>query len=132
MHILLSFIPLLFLFVLHAAYVKLSAAVMGRSLVSWKHSFLFAGLVILVTLIERIGSVLTGISMPLTVALIYGIALQLALGSWFFSTRGTTRNGQRFGWRGGAQLSAITVALLGITFFGLQGIVRIAGIAGQP
>jgi hypothetical protein len=41
----------------------------------------------------------------------------LALGSWFFSERGTNRSGTVLGWRGGIRLMALAFALMVVVAF---------------
>ena len=45
-----SLLPLLLTFVLIACLVKLAARLLGRTIVSWKHSFMFNALLALLTI----------------------------------------------------------------------------------
>jgi len=41
------------------------------------------------------------------------------LGSWFFSKRGTDRNGAVLGWRGGIRLTALAFAMMVVVAFAI-------------
>lgn len=98
--------------VVFAAFVKLSARFLGGIVVSWKHSFIFALVMALLTLFGRTMAVAGGSSIPLALDLAFSFALCLILGGWYFGTRGIDKNGQPLGWVGGMRLSAVAFVLL--------------------
>lgn len=119
---LISYFPLIILFVIytvtcvmHAAFVKLSGKILYGSVVSWKNAFIFALAVTVLLLIMLFAAVAAGISIPPAVSMVLGFALSTAFGSWFFSTRGVTKQGQPLGWAGGLRLSALAYLLLAVT-----------------
>ena len=96
---------------LHAVYIKVSGRIL-RGVVSWKHSFIFALAMTVLTLIGRMAASAGGKSVPLTVVLPFGFVLSLVLGGWFFGSRGASLQGQPLGLLGGLQLSALAYVLL--------------------
>jgi hypothetical protein len=125
MKIVLLLVPLAMVLALYAVYIKLSARLLRRSKVSWKNSFLFALVLILLAFAGRAGSLALGQSLPLLPGLIFGLTAQVILGGWFFSTRGTDAAGQPLGWRGGIQLSVLAFLLMAVTGFVLFGVVHV-------
>jgi hypothetical protein len=135
---LIVFFPFILLFaiyvaisVLHAAYVKLSGNILRGSFVSWKHAFIFALGISALTLIGRTVAVAGGFSVPLALAVIFSLVLQLIFGGWFFSTRGITKQGQSFGWLGGVRISALAFLFLAVTGALVNGVVHIIAMAVQ-
>ena len=96
--------------VTYAAFLKLAARLL-RCSVSWKASFLFAGIMLVIVIL---GHVLT-FSEPLATRITHNVVLLLGLvilGGWFFSGRGTNRRGAVLGWSGGLSLMALTLAMM--------------------
>ena len=119
------------IFVLYAAYVKLSAKILRSAKVSWKHSFIFSLMIVVLTLAGRAGVAFSGVSLPIVFGAIFALTIHLGLGGWFFSTRGMNTQGKPLGWRGGMQLIAITFAFLGVTVVSLQGLVHVIALPVQ-
>ncbi len=132
MQILISLVPLTLICILYAAYIKLSARILRSTVVSWKHSFIFCLVIVLLTLAGRVGASVLGISLPLVFGIVYGLMLHLGFGGWFFSTRSTSTQGLPLGWRGGMQLTAIAFGLLGLTIVLLGSILHFVGLPRQP
>lgn len=130
--ILLSFLPLLLVLILCAAYAKLAARIFRRSSLSWRNSFLFAFLLGLLAIAGRATSTALGYSLPIAVGLLVGLAINLLLGGWFFAIRATDTQGQLLGWRRGVFLSAIMFGLLVVTVFALMGLVHVLTPLAQP
>ena len=130
--ILLSFLPLLLVLILCAAYAKLAARIFRRSSLSWRNSFLFAFLLGLLAIAGRATSTALGYSLPIAVGLLVGLAINLLLGGWFFGIRATDTQGQLLGWRRGVFLSAIMFGLLVVTVFALIGLVHVLTPLAQP
>ena len=133
---LISYFPLIILFVIysvicvmHAAFVKLSGEILQGSVVSWKHAFIFALSVTVILLIMLFASVAAGFSVPPVVSMVLGFAVSTSFGSWFFSSRATTKQGQPVGWAGGLRLSALAFLLLAVTGAVMKGVVHILAMA---
>ena len=133
---LISYLPLIILFVIysvicvmHAAFVKLSGEILQGSVVSWKHAFIFALSVTVILLIMLFASVAAGFSVPPVVSMVLGFAVSTSFGSWFFSSRATTKQGQPVGWAGGLRLSALAFLLLAVTGAVMKGVVHILAMA---
>jgi hypothetical protein len=133
---LISYLPLIILFVIysaicvmHAAFVKLSGKILHGSVVSWKHAFIFALGVTVLFLAMLFVAVAAGISVPPAVSMVLGFMLSTAFGSWFFGSRGKTKQGQPLGWTGGLRLSALAFLLLAVTGAVMKGVVHMLAMA---
>jgi hypothetical protein len=95
---------------IYAGFVKLAARLLRYS-VSWKVSFLFAGIMMVTVIFHHVllFSAPVAIRIGLGVALLLGLVI---LGGWFFSRRGTNRSGAVLGWSGGLSLMALTFAMM--------------------
>jgi hypothetical protein len=94
----------------YAGFLKLAARLLRYS-VSWKHSFIFAGIMLIAVIFHHV----LVFSEPVAIRLGLGVVLLLGLvilGSWFFSGRGTNRRGTVLGWSGGIRLMALAFAMM--------------------
>lgn len=113
--------------VLNAVFIKLSARILRGAVVSWRHALSFALGIAVLTLLGRV--LLYSGSVPAPVFSVFGVVIYLILGAWYFSTRGTTHQGQPLGWVGALQLSALALLLFVVTGVVITEIVRIvAGV----
>jgi len=135
---LISYFPLIILFiiysvicVMHAAFVKLSGMILHSLVVRWKHAFIFALAVTVMLLIMLFGAVVAGISVPPAMSMVVGFVLSTAFGSWYFSTRAMTKQGQPLGWKGGLRLSALAFLLLAVTGAVMKGIIHVLAMAAH-
>jgi len=119
----LQLLPLLIILALYAAYFRLAARVLRASQVGWLYAFQFAGLVVVITIVGRLASSQFG-ELPLLSGVLFGFALHLTLGAWFFRHRALAADGQPLGWAGGAKLTAIAFGLLFLTLAVLVGGLR--------
>ena len=94
----------------YAGFLKLAACLLRYS-VSWKFSFLFAGIMLVAVILDH----LLVFSQPVAMRIGHGVMLLLGLvilGGWFFSRRGTNRRGTVLGWSGGIRLMALAFAMM--------------------
>ena len=101
----------------YAGFLKLAARLLRYS-VSWKGSFLFAGIMLLLVIFDHV----LAFSQPVAIRIGYGVALLLVLiilGGWFFSRRGTNRYGAVLGWSGGMRLIALAFAMMIVLAFAI-------------
>jgi hypothetical protein len=94
----------------YAGFLKLAARLLRYS-VSWKSVFPFSGIMLVIVIF---GDVLAS-NEPLATRIGYNIVLlagQIAFGSWFFSGRGTNRQGTIIGWSGSLRLVALMFVLV--------------------
>jgi hypothetical protein len=94
----------------YAGFVKLAARLL-RYRVSWKSSFLFAVIMLVVVILGHV----LAVSQPVAIRIGRGVVLMLGLvilGSWFFSGRGTDRHCAVLGWTGGIRLMAVAFAMM--------------------
>lgn len=125
MQLLFQLSPWLGIVAIYAAFCKIGARILRVSRLSWLHAFQFAGLVGVVTILGRLASSYLG-EVPTLLGVLFGLALHVTLGAWFFSTRALASDGQPLGLAGAAKLTAIAfsylilfVAVLGVIFFTL-------------
>ena len=101
----------------YAGFLKLAARLLRYS-VSWKSSFLFAGIMLVLVIFDHV----LVFSQPVAKRIAYGVVLLLGLiilGGWFFSGRGTNRRGAVLGWSGGIRLMALAFAMMIIVAFAI-------------
>ena len=101
----------------YAGFLKLAARLLRYS-VSWKASFLFAGIMLVLVIFEH----LLVFSEPVAMRIGYGVVLLLVLitlGGWFFRGRGTNRLGAVLGWPGGIRLMALAFAMMIVVAFAI-------------
>lgn len=94
----------------YAGFVKLAAGLL-RYKVSWKSSFLFAVVVIVLVIFDHV----LAVNQPVSIRFVHVLVLLLVLvilGSWFFSTRGMNRSGTPLRWGGGVRLIALAFAMM--------------------
>src|SRR5580765_4599090 len=85
--------------VTYSGFLKLAARLLRYS-VSWKASFLFAVIMLVLVIFEH----LLVFNEPVVMRIGYGVVVLLVLiilGGWFFKGRGTNRLGAVLGWPGG-------------------------------
>ena len=95
-------------------FVKLAARLL-RYKVSWKSSFLFAVIVLVLVIFDHV----LAFDQPVAIRIVYAVLLLLALvilGSWFFRERGMNRSGAVLGWGGGMRLIALAFAMVVVAF----------------
>jgi hypothetical protein len=100
-----------------AGFLKLAARLLRYS-VSWKASFLFAGIMLALVIFEHV----LAFSQSVAIRIGHGIALLLGLvilGGWFFNGRGTNRRGAVLGWSGGIRLMALAFAMMIVVAFAI-------------
>ena len=101
----------------YAGFLKLAARLLRYS-VSWRSSFLFAGIMLVLVIFEH----LLVFSEPVAMRIGHGVVLLLVLiilGGWFFSRRGTNRLGAVLGWSGGLRLMALAFAMMIVVAFAI-------------
>ena len=101
----------------YAGFLKLAARVLHYNL-SWKSSFLFAGIILIAIICEHVLVVRESVA----IRIVYGVVLVIGLailGSWFFSGRGTNSTGTPLGWSGGLRLMALTFAMMIVVVFAI-------------
>ena len=101
----------------YAGFLKLAACLLRYS-VSWKFSFLFAGIMLVAVILDH----LLVFSQPVAMRIGHGVMLLLGLvilGGWFFRGRGTNRTGAVLGWSGGIRLMALAFAMMIVAAFAI-------------
>jgi hypothetical protein len=101
----------------YAGFLKLAARLLRYS-VSWKISFLFASIMLVLVICEH----LLVFSEPVAMRIGHGVVLLLVLiilGGWFFRGRGTNRLGAVLGWPGGIRLMALAFAMMIVVAFAI-------------
>jgi hypothetical protein len=94
----------------YLGFLKFTASLLRYS-VSWKASFLFSGIILVLVIFEH----LLAFSEPVAIRIGHGVVLLLVLitlGGWFFSRRGANRHGAVLGWSGGIRLIGLAFAMM--------------------
>lgn len=103
--------------IMYSGFLKLAARLL-RYNVSWKSSYLFAAIVPVLVIFER----LLVFSEAALMRIGHSVLLLLVLiifGGWFFSSRGTNRCGAVLGWSGGIRLIALAFAMMLVVAFAI-------------
>jgi hypothetical protein len=101
----------------YAGFLKFAARLLRYS-VSWRASFLFAGIILVLVIFDHV----LAVSEPVAIRIGHGVVLLLVLiilGSWFFSMRATNRHGAVLGWSGGMRLIALAFAMMIVAAFAI-------------
>ena len=101
----------------YAGFLKLAARLLRYS-VPWKVSFLFASIIMVAVIFHHV----VLFSAPVALRIGLGVVLLLGLvilGAWFFSGRGTNRDGSVLGWSGGIRLMALAFAMMIVVAFAI-------------
>jgi hypothetical protein len=101
----------------YAGFVKLAARLL-RYKVSWKSSFLFAVIVLVLVIFDHV----LAFDQPVAIRIVHAVLLLLALVifcSWFFRERGMNRSGAVLGWGGGMRLIAVAFAMMVVVAFAI-------------
>src|SRR6476646_12268310 len=94
----------------YSGFLKFAARLL-RYCVSWKSSFLFAGIMVVLVIFDHVFV----FSEPVAIRIGHGVVLLLGLiilGGSFFRARGTNRRGAVLGWPGGIRLIALAFAMM--------------------
>ena len=113
----------------YAGFLKLAARLLRYS-VSWKSSFLFAGIMLVAVIFHHVlvFSEPVAIRVGLGVVLLVGLVI---LGGWFFSGRGTKRGGTVLGWSAGIRLMALMFAMMLVVALAIVVLVQVF-VSNQP
>jgi hypothetical protein len=114
-----SLVPLLFTFLVVACFVKLAARLLRRIRVGWQHSLLFGLMLGALALAKSAFGLSFADFMPPALALVLGLTVSLGIGTWYFSTRATTAEGDQLGWRGSLRLTGLALGLMLAVSFSL-------------
>jgi hypothetical protein len=101
----------------YSGFLKFAARLLRYS-VSWKSSFLFAGIMLVLVIFDHV----LAFSQPVAIRIGHGVVLLLVLiilGSWFFSRRGTNRRGAVLGWSGRIRLMALAFTMMVVAAFAI-------------
>ena len=116
MNSLMSLIPSLIMLIIIPFFwmlcFKLSARLLRRRVITWKHSYIIGFILTLMSMIGNTLLYIGGVPLPLPLAIVLAFVLQVVIGAWFLSRRATYADGRELGWRGGAELTALAVFIL--------------------
>src|SRR5215467_9441849 len=93
----------------YAGSVKLAARLL-RYKVSWKSSFLFAAIMLVLLLFDHVLAFARPVPVRMTNVVVLLLVLVI-LGGWFFGARSMDRDGTLIGWGGGMRLVALAFAI---------------------
>jgi hypothetical protein len=101
----------------YSGFLKFAARLLRYS-VSWKSSFLFAGIMLVLVIFDHV----LVFSEPVAIRIGHGVVLLVGLiifGGWFFRGRATNRRGAVLGWSGGIRLMALAFAMMIVVAFAI-------------
>jgi pimeloyl-ACP methyl ester carboxylesterase len=101
----------------YAGFVKLAARLL-RYNVSWRSSFLFAIIALAIVILDHV----IAFRQPMAIRIGHAVVLLVVLlivGGWFFTERGTHRNGAVLGYGGGIWLITMALAMMIIAAFAI-------------
>ncbi len=101
----------------YAGFVKLAARLL-RYKVSWKSSFLFAAIVLVLVIFDHV----LAFDQPVAIRIVHVVVLLVVLvilGSWFFRARGMNCSGTVLGWGDGIRLIALAFAMMVVVAFAI-------------
>ena len=96
------------------AIVKIAAGLSNDINVRWKHCFIYSLMVVVIAFTNSVLFATFNISLHVVPSVILGSIGNVALGSWYFASRGISQNGVAAGWFGGARISATAIAIVGV------------------
>lgn len=108
----LSVVNLLSIVISVALFQKLAARMMRRTLLSWRHSVIFALCVAMLNCVDLLASHLIINDLIFGTSLILKLFGPILIGGWFFRFRATTSTGEALGWFRGMQLAAYGFVLM--------------------
>jgi hypothetical protein len=101
----------------YSGFLKFAARLL-RYCVSWKSSFLFAGIMVVLVICDHV----LVFKEPVAIRIGHGVVLLLGLiilGGWFLKGCGTNRRGAVLGWSGGIRLIALAFAMMIVVAFAI-------------
>jgi hypothetical protein len=107
-----SLLPIALVPCLYAALVKLAAFVVRRTKLRWSQALIYGVLALVVGAAGAVLNKASGSLLPLPVALLAGLAVQLVLGGWYFGPRATNTAGTPIRFKGGVVLSLVAYLLV--------------------
>jgi len=107
----LTLLPLLLAVAVYSALVKVASRVYGKSHLAWKHAVSFSALGVVMGAVGALMNQATGKALPVVLAIVLGIGIQVALGGWFLGPRAVAPSGAPVSFKGGALIAAIAVVL---------------------
>jgi hypothetical protein len=112
MSTLFSFVPLVLAVLLFGLFAKLAARILRRTNLTWSHALLFGVFAFLLGAAGTLLNKFSGFTLPLPVAVLAALLLQLGFGGWYFGPRATNQAGMPVMFRGGVVLALITYLLV--------------------
>lgn len=109
---LISLLPLLLAVLLFGVFAKVAARILRRTQLGWSHALIFGLIVFVLGAIGAFANRATGQLLPLPVAVVAALLLQLSVGGWYLGPRATNTAGEPIAFRGGAMLSFVAYLLV--------------------
>ena len=83
----LTLLPLLLAVAVYSAFVKVASRVYGKSQLAWKHAVAFSALGVAMGAVGALLNQASGKALPVVLAVLLSIGVQVALGGWFLGPR---------------------------------------------
>ena len=107
-----SFLPIFCMFAIYTSLVKLAAFLYKKTILSWKHAFIYSAAFIIVSTCYAVLNIFTGHLIPVPVTILAALAMQLGFGAWYLGRKAQTANNGALGFKQGVWLSVIVYVLL--------------------
>ncbi len=120
----LQFVPLLFMLVLYATYLKIAGRILRYTDISWRRCFGLALVVGVITIATRAAIIFGHVAIPPLVAVLFGLVMHAGLGAYTFRSHGSTPSGNSLQAHHGGLLSAVAVGLMLVTALVIFGALR--------
>ncbi|MBC3860469.1 hypothetical protein H8K32_00005 [Undibacterium jejuense] len=109
-----SFLPILCMFAIYTSLVKLAAFLYKRTILSWKHAFIYTTGITVVSMSYAALTILTEHLIPVPVTILIGLAMQLGFGGWYLGSKAQAANNGTLGFKQGVWIAVIANVLLSV------------------
>jgi len=118
-----SLFSMLATLLLYILCIRISSRIILKVGLRWKTCILFSILIFLLFIPMSIMSKMALIRLPYIVSVLIGAFIHLGFGALYFSKIGNSQDGMRLGYTTGLKITALGMALLGITVIILLGLI---------
>lgn len=119
-----TLLPLALSFILVAGFLKLAAFINKRAVVKWSHTFIFAGMLCMLSTVRIVIQTHLGATIPPGIGLMLGCLIVIFLGGWYFKGRAYSWDGAPFNFARGLVLTAVMVVVGMTVSFGTMSVLQ--------
>jgi len=107
-----SFLPIFSMFAIYTSLVKLAAFLYKKTILSWKHAFIYSAAFIIVSTCYAVLNIFTGYQVPVPVTILAAFAMQLGFGAWYLGRKAQTANNGALGLKHGIWVTCHLAAIV--------------------